>query len=136
MENDNRSEYRIRFGKRIRNRREQLGLTQDELASRMGYTSKTTISKIESGTNEVPHSKIQEFADALNTSVQYLMGAVATPDRLVGISKKVEEDYLLEAWRKATHDEKMQIYFALKKYGMPEPLKEDTSSSESLSNAG
>ena len=35
------------IGKRIRSRREQLGMTQEELASRLGYKSKTTIATIE-----------------------------------------------------------------------------------------
>ena len=37
-----------------------------------------------------------------------------------------EEKHLLEAWSCASYDEKMQIYYVLKKYGMPEPVSEDT----------
>lgn len=62
------------IGKRIRSRREQLGMTQEELASRLGYKSKTTIAKIENGTNDIVQSKVTEFAKILDTTPAYLMG--------------------------------------------------------------
>jgi transcriptional regulator with XRE-family HTH domain len=62
------------IGKRIRTRREELGITQEELASKLGYKSKTTIAKIENGTNDIVQSKVIEFAQALDTTPAYLMG--------------------------------------------------------------
>lgn len=62
------------IGKRIRSRREQLGMTQEELAFRLGYKSKTTIAKIENGTNDIVQSKVTEFAKVLDTTPAYLMG--------------------------------------------------------------
>ena len=62
------------IGKRIKNRREALGLTQQELANLMGYKSKSTINKIEMGKNDVSQSGVTKFAEILNTSVAYLMG--------------------------------------------------------------
>ncbi len=61
------------IGKRIKARRESLGMTQDELALKMGYTSRSTIAKIESGKNDIPQAKIAAFADALSTTTSYLM---------------------------------------------------------------
>lgn len=58
----------------IRNRRLALGLSQDELAKRMGYISRSSIAKIESGDNDIPQSKIEAFAKALDTTPSYLMG--------------------------------------------------------------
>lgn len=58
----------------IRKFRIQRGLTQDELAEKMGYRSKSTIAKIESGKNDIPQSKIKDFADALSVSISDLMG--------------------------------------------------------------
>lgn len=62
------------IGKRIKSRREALGLTQQELANLMGYKSKSTINKIEMGKNDVSQSGVTKFANVLNTSVAYLMG--------------------------------------------------------------
>ena len=61
------------IGIRIKNRREELGLTQQELANRMGYKSKSTINKIEMGKNDVSQSGVKKFANVLDTSVAYLM---------------------------------------------------------------
>lgn len=59
---------------RIRSRREELGLSQEELAARMGYKSKSSINKIEMGVNDIPQSKVLAFAKALGTTTAYLMG--------------------------------------------------------------
>lgn len=62
------------IGRKIAERRKALGLTQGELADKMGYKSKSTINKIELGINDIPQSKIVLFADALHTTPAYLMG--------------------------------------------------------------
>ena len=62
------------IGERICNRRKELGLTQQDLADRLGYKSKSSINKIEIGKNDLPQKKIIEFARALNTTPRYLMG--------------------------------------------------------------
>ena len=59
---------------RIRSRRTELGLTVEELAHKMGYKDKSSISKIENGKADIPQSKIAAFADALETTPAYLMG--------------------------------------------------------------
>ena len=59
---------------RIKSRRIELGLTVEELAHKMGYKDKSSISKIENGKADIPQSKIAAFADALETTTAYLMG--------------------------------------------------------------
>lgn len=54
--------------------RKQLGWTQEELANKMGYKSKSTINKIEMGINDIPQSKIVKFAKVLGVSPARLMG--------------------------------------------------------------
>lgn len=70
-----------KIGTNIMVRRKSLGMTQEELAKKMGYKSKSTINKIENGTNDIPQSKIVKFAGVLET----------TPGILMGWEKKVEE---------------------------------------------
>ena len=74
--------------KNIRARRHELGMSQEELAKKMGYTSRSTIAKIESGRNDIPQSKIKAFAEALQT----------TPTALLGLTdqKKQNSDLCLE----------------------------------------
>lgn len=62
------------LGRRIRMRREELGMTQDELAKRIGYKSRSTINKIEMGINDITQSKIEVFARELETTPAALMG--------------------------------------------------------------
>lgn len=59
---------------RIKQRREELNLTQEELAKKLGYKSRSSINKIELGLNDLSQSKIVEFANALKVSPAYLMG--------------------------------------------------------------
>ena len=61
-------------GKNIMRRRKELGMTQEELAARMGYKSKSTINKIELGINDIVQSKVVKFAEVLDTTTGYLMG--------------------------------------------------------------
>lgn len=62
------------IGSNIRKIRISLGMTQEELATKMGYKSKSTINKIELGKNDIPQSKIKQFAEALSTTPSALMG--------------------------------------------------------------
>ena len=64
----------MNVGKRIKKRREELGYTQEQLAEKMGYRSKSTINKIEAGINDITQSKITAFAKILKTTPSYLMG--------------------------------------------------------------
>lgn len=59
---------------RIKSRREELGLTTEELAQRMGYKTRSSITKIETGKADIPQSKVKAFARALQTTTAYLMG--------------------------------------------------------------
>lgn len=65
---------------RIKSRRTELGLTVEELAHKMGYKDKSSISKIENGKADIPQSKIAAFADALQTTPAYLMGWEEQPE--------------------------------------------------------
>ena len=62
------------LGARIKQRREELGLSQEELAKKIGYKSRSTINKIEMGINDITQTKILAFANALQTTPAYLMG--------------------------------------------------------------
>lgn len=61
------------IGDRIKERRIELGITQEELAKKMGYKSRSSINKIELGINDIPQSKIVKFAQILRVSPGYLM---------------------------------------------------------------
>jgi len=62
------------IGDRIKMRREELGITQEELAHKLGYKSRSSINKIELNSNNLTQSKIKKIADILNTTPSYIMG--------------------------------------------------------------
>lgn len=63
----------MKIGDRIRLRREELGLTQSELAKRMGYKTRNAIFQYEQA-NNMKLSTVQKFADALGVEPGYLLG--------------------------------------------------------------
>ena len=71
----------MEIGDRIRERRKALGLTQTELAQRLGLTSKAAISTVENNKEDMTTERIRKYAAALDTTPQYLMGWIDRPDR-------------------------------------------------------
>ena len=65
--------FLIELGNRIRILRLNNKFTQDELAQKVGYTSRSSINKIEKGLVDIPQSKIAEFAEALGVTPTYIL---------------------------------------------------------------
>lgn len=62
------------LGEKIRNRRINLGYSQDELAEMVGFKSKSAISKIETNERDLNQDKIMPMAVALKVTPGYLLG--------------------------------------------------------------
>ena len=80
----------------IRNLRKNLGMSQQELAKKTGYTSRSSIAKIENGEVDLPISKITLIANALNTNPSALMGL----DSEINNRKKESQPFNLETLKK------------------------------------
>lgn len=63
----------MKIGEKIRHRRLELGWSQRELAAKMEYSNHSTIGRIESGSVDIPQSKIVKFSEVLGVSIAYLM---------------------------------------------------------------
>ena len=61
------------IGERIKARRIELGLSQEELATKVGYKSRSSINKIELS-RKLPIDKVEKMALALDCQPEYLMG--------------------------------------------------------------
>lgn len=106
----------VNLYERIKQRRKELHLTQDELAHKLGYTDRSSIAKIEIGKVDLSESKIMAFAKALECTPAYLMGWSNHPNQLTiydeigydGIELKTmsrdEIDYFTE---KLTNEERI-----------------------------
>ena len=89
------------FGVRVRAARVAAGLTQLELARAMGYSTRSTISRIESGDNQVPMDRLDAMAAALRTTPAYLLGqdgAAAEPAAPQAAAPE-DDPFLQEFWR-------------------------------------
>lgn len=64
----------MNIGTRIRLTREELAMSQDELARLVGYKSRSSVNKIELDGRKLPQEKIAAFARALGVTPSYLMG--------------------------------------------------------------
>lgn len=89
----------LKVGANIRCIRESLGMTQQELADRLGYSSRSAINKIELGINELSLSRVFSFAEALNTTPHCLMGLDAPAAETQQDTPTVHEWELLHAYR-------------------------------------
>lgn len=61
------------IGERIKERRIALGISQRKLADLMGYTNHSTIARIETGSVDIPQSKIVKFSEVLMVPISWLM---------------------------------------------------------------
>ena len=109
-----------KIGERICMARKNNGLTQEELALKMGYKSKSTINKIEMGINDIPQSKIEKFAEVLGCTIPYLMGwdsdnsqEAASGSASDSITFSPEELLLVKKFRSLDKKSKETIFFLL-----------------------
>ena len=62
------------IGERIKARRLELGMSQRDLANKLGYANRSSISRVEDGKTDLSRTRIMEFAAALDTTPATLMG--------------------------------------------------------------
>ena len=101
--------------KNIKMRRRELGMTQEELAKKTGYTNKSSIATIEAGKIDLPQSKIMEFAEALETTPLVLMGwddleDEDIPDIVPGTGE------LLDLYSRATPEQRQAVINLLRSF--------------------
>lgn len=97
------------IGKNIANARKSLGMTQEELAKKMGYKSKSTINKIEMGVNDIVQSKVAQFADVLGTTPAVLMGWEEEEKTTDNDGLSEEEKALLDLFNRVPADSRPMI---------------------------
>lgn len=105
FEYDNRTEFLKEFGLQVRKYRIEKGLSQEALANLMGYTSenaRSSVNKIESGKSDLPASKIQLLAIALDVSI----------DSLMAQESKTLTEQIIQNYRQRT-SEAFQMYLRL-----------------------
>ncbi len=100
--------------KNIRKRRNELGLSQADLAKRLGYSDKSTIARIEKGETDLGVDKVKLFAEALGTTELYLMG-LGQDSKCDFVLTDGEHAFLIDV-RKLPEDRKRDIHEIVKAY--------------------
>lgn len=99
-----RSDF-LNIGERIKKLRNELGLTQDDLAI-SANTTKQTIHKYETGIiSNIPASKIKALADKLNTTPAYLMG---WEDKISSYSDDELDQKIVEVFNRLSEEKQKQ----------------------------
>lgn len=112
---------------RIKELRLERGMSQTELARRMGYKDKSSISKIESGSGDLTQTQIFEFAEALDTSPIYLLDGKEpeqSTESVIPSPDITTEDALLIEWYHNTEEHNRDLIRRMMAY--ENALKKDT----------
>lgn len=92
------------IGERIKEKRKELNLSQEDLAKKAGYKDKTAISKFEHKGNDITMKQVKRVASALGVSAAYLMGwEDVAPDLMVN------DVYIIECYSKMSSDNKKRL---------------------------
>lgn len=62
------------IGEKIKQARIEKGMTQEELGEKLGYKSRSSINKIETGERDIPRSQLKRIANILGVSPISLLG--------------------------------------------------------------
>lgn len=122
MTDNEKQEFLIAFGNRVRQLRTEKQMSLDELARKCGYTSdnaRSSIQKIEAGKSDIPASKIRLIAKALEVPVSVIMGwcdewdSSFDTEHLQFETKKCELDSAIEEFYGSSATEALSLYSQL-----------------------
>ena len=96
------------IGERIRNRRKELGLSQEELANRLGNKSRASVCTVEKDRGDMTTEQIKKYAEALETTPAYLMGMTEFINDYI-IHRNERDKILLEFMDKIPNNKIIEI---------------------------
>lgn len=116
----------LQLYKNIKKQRQLLGMTQTDLAKKMGYADKSMIAKIEKGVVDLPQSKIIAFAEVLKTTPSNLMGWENSQlgDYEENIEYLKDQPELLELYKEIVENDQLAILFDKAKKLEPKDLEQ------------
>ena len=117
----------LQLYKNIKQRRLELGMTQTDLAKKLGYADKSMIAKIEKGSVDLTQSKIIAFADVLDISPGDLMGWDDKDESIENYDENIEylsKNYpnLVDLYNEIHANEQLVILFDKAKKLEPQDL--------------
>lgn len=93
---NNKKVFLKHLGRRIRLCRENMHMSQETLAKLLGYKSKSSINKMESGINDIPQSTLKQIADILHTTPTFLIdGKTPEPAKPINLYDLLESSQVM-----------------------------------------
>lgn len=93
---DNKKVFLKHLGRRIRLCRENMSMSQETLAKMLGYKSKSSINKMESGINDIPQSTLKQIADILHTTPTFLIdGKTPEPAKPINLHDLLQSSQVI-----------------------------------------
>lgn len=90
------------FGENVREQRKSMGLTQEELAKKLGYSSAAMISKLEKGQTDIGNDRLSLLVDIFHVDARVLLfgGNVqeSTSDKIHQAVELMNADQLEQTW--------------------------------------
>lgn len=96
------------LGERIKMLRQKAGLTQEELAKEIGYSTKTSISKIENDVLDINQSTTIALARALKTTPSVIMGWEEVEEN-ISLHYTPQEEALLSNYRQLNSEGQKKV---------------------------
>lgn len=96
------------LGERVKMLRQKAGLTQEELAKEIGYSTKTSISKIENDVLDINQSTTIALARALKTTPSVIMGWEEVEED-ISLQNTPQEETLLSNYRQLNPDGQKKV---------------------------
>lgn len=100
--NMDKNKFLKQFGENVKEQRRALGLTQEELAKKLGYSSAAMISKLEKGQTDIGNDKLSLLVDIFHVDARVLLfgGSVqkSTTDKILQAVELMNDDQLEQTW--------------------------------------
>lgn len=110
----------IHVGKRLRHRRWMIGMTQGELAEKLGIRFQQ-IQKYESGSNRVSASRLWDMAQALEVPVAYFFQGL-DPDDPIDEDERQQAVNLVRFYRSMPNAERLKLREMASQITEPSPV--------------
>jgi len=102
----------IRIGQRVKQRRLELGMSQERLAEVLGVTFQQ-IQKYEKGANRVAASRLFDLASALNVAIAYFYEGLTPGARMGGVAED-GQDFVYDMLATPEGQQLLQIFGAIR----------------------
>lgn len=120
----------MKIYEKIRKLREDLGMSQEELALKVGFKTRSSVTKIEQGQRDLSQSQVVLFAKALNTTPEYLLGWEEKDDKKELFPSPLDDEeyiWIARNAKKLSGDQKSQLKDVMKVLFKIKDEPEDTS---------